>query len=85
MNATVEDMEKLRHMLGCDPQRNRKHWGFRNYYVAAPGLSDTPSLDRLVAAGLVVKVKLSLYHATRDGCLAVGMTDAEIARMDPQP
>ena len=71
---TVADMDNLRHMLGV----SRKHpKGYRNYYVA--GADDAPSLERLLAHGLVVKndrYRLSedaCYHATDLGARFLGL------------
>lgn len=84
MTITADDLDNLRHMLGCEPERARKSWGFRNCFVA--GESDVPSMERLAAAGFVVKGRLvnqdQSYHATREGCRAAGMTQREIERMD---
>ena len=73
---TVNDLDNLRHMLGVD-EKCRK--GYRNYFVA--GGSDVASMERLRAAGFVVKnerYKMSedaCYHATLDGAKAVGLKE----------
>lgn len=88
MSITADDMDSLRHALGITASRPRKLWGFRNYYCG-----HTPGMDRLCAAGFMRLVHpgkaLSggdpVYTATREGCRAVGMTEAEIDRMEPRP
>jgi hypothetical protein len=86
---TAADLDNLRHALGAVPPRRRSAWGFRNYFRA--GASDVPSMERLVAAGFVWKDGTAgadgdvVYHATIEGCRAVGMTPREIARVDPEP
>lgn len=86
MNVIVADLENLRHMLGAESERPRKSWGFRNYFSASPMSSDHGSMERLVAMGLAVKGQetsdLVFYHATLDGCSAVGMTQRDIDRSD---
>jgi hypothetical protein len=76
MMATVtsEDLDNVRHMLGVS-ERCRRGW--RNYFVA--GGDDVASMERLRAAGLVVKnERYSLsadpcYHATLEGARAIGL------------
>lgn len=68
------DLDNLRHMLGVSDRHRR---GYRNYFVA--GGDDVNSMERLRAAGLVVKNErygLSsdpCYHATIEGARAVGL------------
>jgi hypothetical protein len=70
----ADDLDNLRHMLGVSDRCRR---GYRNYFVA--GADDVPSMERLVAAGFVVKnhaYRLSsdaCYHATTEGARAVGL------------
>jgi hypothetical protein len=44
-------------------------------------------MERLAACGFMWKdpADAVVYAATREGCLAVGMTDREISRMEPPP
>lgn len=71
---TLNDLDNLRHMLGVSERSPR---GYRNYFVA--GGDDVASMERLRAAGFVVKnerYNLSAdpcYHATIDGARAVGL------------
>jgi hypothetical protein len=84
MEVTSEDMDKLRHMLGAVPKRYPKNkWGFRNYYCAGSGARE--SMMRLVAAGLATEGHTqeggsTYFHATKEGCKAVGMDGAGIKR-----
>lgn len=70
----ADDLDNLRHMLGVSERQPR---GYRNYFVA--GGSDVQSMERLRAAGFVVKNErytLSdnpCYHATSEGARAVGL------------
>ena len=88
MSITADDMDDIRHALGIDNRRPRKQWGFRNYYCG-----HTPGMERLVAVGFMRLARAGseltggdpVYAATREGCRAVGMTDAEIDRMEPRP
>lgn len=71
--VTEEDLDNIRHMLGSE----RVPGGFRNYFVA--GSDNVASMERLRAAGLVVKNEryaLSsdpCYHATIEGAKAIGL------------
>jgi hypothetical protein len=80
---TVDDMRKLRHMLGATDQYKPRDYGFRNYYATSGGEA-TEAMERLVAAGLAEKggssPHMTYYHATRKGCEFIGFTKAQIAR-----
>lgn len=71
---TTDDLDNVRHMLGVSDRCRR---GYRNYFVA--GGDDVASMERLRAAGFVVKnegYKASsdpCYHATIEGARAVGL------------
>ena len=74
---TVADLDNLRHMLGVSDRCRR---GYRNHFVA--GGSDVNSMERLRAAGFVVKNErihsdltggMPCYHATIDGARAIGL------------
>lgn len=84
MTITADDLDNLRHMLGCEPERSRRSWGFRNCFVADE--TDVPSMERLVAAGFVHPHRMvnqsRSYIATREGMRAAGMTGAEIERSE---
>lgn len=85
---TEIDHENLRHMLGIQAGRDRRSWGFRNHYAAElPDVSMQRLLDaKLVEQGRQIEGASYVYfHATKAGCRAVGMTDAEIAKMEPVP
>jgi hypothetical protein len=72
--VTADDLDNLRHMLGVS---ERCRSGYRNYFVA--GVSDVPSMERLRAAGFVMKNERyaasadPCYHATDEGARAVGL------------
>lgn len=83
---TVEDMDRLRHMLGIDLERSVKRWGYRNYYYVVSA-ADGVSMNRLAGCGWVEHVKNSLWIATREGCLAAGLPAAvaeAILAADPE-
>ena len=71
---TADDLDNLRHMLGVSERCRR---GYRNYFVAGP--DNVPSMERLRAAGFVVKNERyamsadPCYHATTEGARAVGL------------
>lgn len=81
---TANDLSRLRHMLGVDAQRyTQKQWGFRNYFAAGAG-EQTESMLRLQEAGFVRQGEVfnesHYYHATEEGCKAVGMNSEQIKR-----
>lgn len=75
-----EDLMNLLHMLGIKPGTPKNRWGARNHYCC--GTQDRASMARLVSAGLAragAPLLTSLYfHATANGCRAVGMGAAGI-------
>lgn len=78
---TIDDLDNLRHMLGMDPRKSRKHWFYRNYFSAP---CDHASMNRLELAGWVFSVEYSggrLFFATEPGMMAVGLTKREIAKI----
>lgn len=74
---TAADLDSLRHMLGIKQNTPPENWGYRNYF-AAGGTDQVESMERLVAVGFVrcggKSGELMYYHATEEGCRAVGMT-----------
>lgn len=81
---TAKDLDNLRHMLGADPQRYKpRQWGFRNYFACGGGEQEE-SMRRLEAAGFVQQGRpfggSFYFHATEEGCRAVGMNAAQIKR-----
>jgi hypothetical protein len=70
------DIENLMHMLGVSAKHKK---GYRNYFVAGP--ADAPSMERLRAAGFVVKNEgymgssCPCYHATLEGAKRIGLTE----------
>ena len=81
--VTVEDVRKLRHMLGATEQYKPSQYGFRNYYATSGGAA-MEAMERLVAAGLAEKghegKPMTYYHATVKGCELIGFTKAQIKR-----
>lgn len=81
--VSVDDVKKLRHMLGATEQYKPRDFGFRNYYATSGG-SAMEAMERLVAAGLAKKGqssgKMTYYHATEKGCELIGFTKAQIKR-----
>lgn len=79
---TAADLDKLRHMVGVGPDVKPKDWGYRNYYAASP--SSEPAMRRLESAGFVHEGSVYRgsfnFHATEEGCKAVGMNKAQIKR-----
>lgn len=71
----LQDLEKLRHMLGVDAHRPRRQWAYRNYFNAAG--SDVASMERLVALGFAQQYRPDYWRATEAGCKAVGLTEKE--------
>ena len=73
----TEDMDKLRHMVGATKHVPKKNHGYRNHY-AAGSLDQFESMERLVKAGFAFKGRKSgdliFYHATRNGCIALGLS-----------
>lgn len=76
-------MDKLRHMLGAD----RKEPGSRNFFCVFIGDDDyMETFKQMEEAGLVVRGKTindgedQLFHATRKGCEAIGLSDDAIDR-----
>lgn len=80
--VTVDDVSKLRHMLGMRSHIARRSWGYRNHY--APGPDDVSAMERLVSAGLVARGRpyqgAHFYHATEAGCRAAGLSKAATRR-----
>jgi len=82
---TSKDLDNLRHMLGAIPERyTAKQWGFRNYYASGKGGDALESMHRLVNAGFARQghesESMIYFHATEEGCKAVGMNKAQIKR-----
>ena len=80
---TMDDVKKLRHMLGATEQYRPRQYGFRNYYATSGGMS-MEAMERLVAGGLATKghssPNMTYYHATEKGCELIGFTKAQIKR-----
>lgn len=79
---TASDLDKLRHMLGARSDVEARNWGYRNSYAA--GRASEPAMRRLESAGFVRQGAAFLesfyFHATEEGCKAVGMNKAQIKR-----
>jgi hypothetical protein len=82
MDITAEDLSNLTHMLGAQSHIPKRDWGYRNHYAASTG--DTPSMERLVYAGLVIRGRkyedAYFYHATEAGCKRVGLNAKQTKR-----
>ena len=76
----AEDIGNLRHMLGARTTDKVRDWGFRNYFNCGPDSSDYPSLERLLALGLVRRGHRDYYHATALGCKIVGLNEKQTRR-----
>ena len=78
--------DKLRHMLGAGVARRKQDHGFRNYYCASVGSEDHAVMKEMERAGLVGAGRFinnsrdQYFHATADGCKAIGLSKAAIAR-----
>lgn len=72
---TIEDMDRLRHMLGINFERSVRRWGNRNYYSVGND-EDLASMNRLAGCGWVEHIKDSIWIATLEGCLAAGLPAA---------
>lgn len=78
--------DKLRHMLGAGPERRKRDHGFRNHYCASFGGQDYATLQEMEQAGLVRSGlfinggKMRYFHATIEGCKAIGLSKAAIKR-----
>lgn len=87
MTISENDIDNLRHMVGAGAEVKRRDRGYRNYYNTYTG---DPEMQRLVEQGLAVHGRnvpgnSVNYHATRLGCLAAGLSEAEIRRAMPEP
>jgi hypothetical protein len=80
---TLDDLGKLRHMLGVSSSCKPHDWGFRNYFATSGGEA-MAALDRLVMLGYVAKGDsngtMHYYHATESGCIAAGLNAKQIKR-----
>lgn len=81
-SLTADDLDNLRHMLGVSEMYKKNQWGFRNYYACSK--SSEKSMRRLEKLGFVRQGRSyedSFYfHATEEGCKAVGMNTVQIKR-----
>lgn len=82
LGVTEDDLDNLRHMLGARKEQPKRSHGYRNYFAA--GASQMADMERLVDAGFAVRgaesYQLKYYHATVDGCKAIGLSKAAIKR-----
>lgn len=81
---TAADLDNLRHMLGARSD-NRKHdWGYRNHFCASTRGEDYESMVRLERHGFVKMGRRNLlniyFHATEEGCKALGFNEKQINR-----
>ena len=85
LDLTSDDLDNLRHMVGAVSNVPKKQWGYRNHFAA--GESDVPSMEKLRKAGFVVRGRKFhigetdyYYHATLNGCKAIGLSKAATKR-----
>lgn len=77
---------KLRHMLGAGAERPKRDHGFRNHYCTSIGSESHGVLLEMQQAGLVRSGRSinegrdQYFHATVDGCKAIGLAKAAIKR-----
>lgn len=77
---------KLRHMLGAGAERPKRDHGFRNHYCTSVGSGCHGVLLEMQEAGLVRagrsinKGRDQYFHATIEGCKAIGLSAAAIKR-----
>lgn len=72
---TLGDLEHLRHTVGAGSSIP----GYRNHFV--PSDAQMESMRRLEDAGLVTTTPgSSVYRATKDGCIVVGLNPIEVRR-----
>jgi hypothetical protein len=84
----IEDLENIRHMTGCTSNTKKKNWGFRNYYCSALEGDGYESMRRLEKLGYVkqgigsfLSETQMYFHATEEGCKAIGLDDKQIKRV----
>ncbi|MCK5505515.1 MAG: hypothetical protein KAJ10_10150 [Thermodesulfovibrionia bacterium] len=81
-NITEYDLNNIRHMTGSQSRYPRKQWGFRNHFCAGKNGQDFKSMQKLLSAGYVsqgIEQETSIFfHATKEGCEAVGMNKKQI-------
>jgi hypothetical protein len=82
MDLDKNDLDNLTHMLGAQSHIPKRDWGYRNFYAAS--LGDVPNMEKLIAAGLVIKGRKycdsHYYHATEKGCKQAGLNQKQIIR-----
>ena len=85
LGITSDDLDKLRHMVGAVNNVPKRQWGYRNHFASAA--CDVPSMERLKKAGFVFRGRKFhigetdyYYHATLEGCKAIGLSKAATKR-----
>ena len=85
LDLTSDDLDNLRHMVGAVFNVAKRNWGYRNHFAA--GEDDVPSMEKLRNAGFVIKGRKFhigetdyYYHATLEGCKAIGLSKAATKR-----
>lgn len=82
--ATPEQLDNLRHMLGIGSHLKKRFWGYRNYFCACPGTQDYRELEEMERLGLVIRGRSQTesvyFHCTEAGCKAAGLPAATIRR-----
>jgi len=83
--VTDDDIKKLRHMLGANPEiKKPSQFGSRNYYLTANEGQGMEAMRRLETAGLVWEGACleneTYFHANEAGCNKIGFTRTQIRR-----
>lgn len=83
-SVTDSDVQNLKHMLGAQKHISKRNWGYRNHFCACKSGEDFDSMQRLEAAGLVVRGREQersvFFHCTEAGCKAAGLTAEQTNR-----
>ena len=73
-------------MLGAGPEKKKKQRGYRNHFCANIGSQYHTDMETMVELKLVTRGhkinqgRDQYYHATREGCEAIGLHKAAIKR-----
>lgn len=84
--STLTDTQRklLQHTLGARPDQNKKNYGYRNGYLASVGSTPHQEFKKMVDLGFAVAGEsedgMQYFHATVEGCKAIGLGKAAIKR-----
>ena len=85
--ATEDEIELLRHCLGCRSGVHKRNWGYRNGSCVSVGSSHDKAWSTMVAkqlafAGDEINDGLSrYYHATEIGAVVAGISKARVKEL----